>query len=64
MRAAETLDSGRQNQGPRTALGRDISARQTWTILCERQGWSRQRPARRAAERNEVYRGIGLQIDH
>jgi transposase len=29
------------------------SQTQTWTILRERLGWSRQRPARRALERNE-----------
>ena len=29
------------------------SQTQTWTILRERLGWSRQRPARRAVERNE-----------
>jgi transposase len=29
------------------------SVTQTWTILRERLGWSRQRPARRAIERNE-----------
>jgi transposase len=29
------------------------SQTQTWTILHERLGWSRQRPARRALERNE-----------
>lgn len=29
------------------------SLTQTWTILRERLGWSRQRPARRAAERDE-----------
>nr|WP_190814983.1 winged helix-turn-helix domain-containing protein [Saccharopolyspora pogona] len=29
------------------------SVTQTWTILRERLGWSRQRPARRAAERDE-----------
>jgi transposase len=29
------------------------SQAQTWTVLRERLGWSRQRPARRAVERNE-----------
>ncbi|MFI6778120.1 winged helix-turn-helix domain-containing protein [Nocardia sp. NPDC050412] len=29
------------------------SETQTWTILRERLGWSRQRPARRAVERND-----------
>ncbi|WP_327116901.1 winged helix-turn-helix domain-containing protein [Nocardia sp. NBC_01730] len=29
------------------------SQTQTWTILRERMGWSRQRPARRAVERND-----------
>lgn len=30
------------------------SQTQTWTVLRERLGWSRQRPARRAAERNDA----------
>jgi transposase len=29
------------------------SQTQTWTVLRERMGWTRQRPARRAVERNE-----------
>jgi transposase len=36
-----------------TATGVRYSQTQTWTILRERLGWSRQRPARRAVERND-----------
>lgn len=35
------------------ATGVRYSTTQTWTILRERLGWSRQRPARRAVERDE-----------
>ncbi|MEV0053162.1 winged helix-turn-helix domain-containing protein [Saccharopolyspora shandongensis] len=34
--------------------GVQYSVTQTWTILRERLGWSRQRPARRAAERDDT----------
>jgi transposase len=36
-----------------TVTGVHYSQTQTWTILRERLGWSRQRPARRAAERDD-----------
>ena len=36
-----------------TVTGVRHSQTQTWTILRERLGWSRQRPARRAVERHE-----------
>jgi transposase len=36
-----------------TVTGVRHSQTQTWTILRERLGWSRQRPARRAVERDE-----------
>ncbi|WP_218002640.1 winged helix-turn-helix domain-containing protein [Nocardia brevicatena] len=36
------------------ATGVSYSLTQTWTILRERLGWSRQRPARRARERDEA----------
>lgn len=36
-----------------TLTGIRYSQTQTWTILRERLGWSRQRPARRAVERDE-----------
>ncbi|MGH3504867.1 MAG: winged helix-turn-helix domain-containing protein [Nocardioidaceae bacterium] len=37
-----------------TVAGVRYSQTQTWTILRERLGWSRQRPARRAVERNDA----------
>ena len=36
-----------------TVTGERHGTTQTWTILRERLGWSRQRPARRAKERND-----------
>ena len=40
-------------EGIETVTGVHYSQTQTWTILRERLGWSRQRPARRAAERDD-----------
>jgi transposase len=37
-----------------TVSGVRFSPTQTWTILRERLGWSRQRPARRAVERDDA----------
>ncbi|MGW3470079.1 winged helix-turn-helix domain-containing protein [Saccharopolyspora sp. NPDC000995] len=47
------MDSGAGRRGDRTADRSAVLDHQTWTILRERLGWSRQRPARRAVERDD-----------
>jgi transposase len=43
----------RVGQVMETLTGVRYSQTQTWTLLRERLGWSRQRPARRAVERDD-----------
>lgn len=52
--ATEMWTLARVSEVIERVTGVRYSVTQTWTILRDRLGWSRQRPARRAAERDEA----------
>ena len=47
------MDAGSRREVIEKVTGVEYSTTQTWTILRQRVGWSRQRPARRATERDD-----------